>query len=121
MSRRKYNPRSAHKGSNINIWSAEREMKPALEFYHKQKAEIEAGTFVGVELSRRAIAKRFNVPHSTFNKRCIGEVKGYEHASGGPRYFSTGTVFLLCITCFGCVSCIAHIYCIIITISSHHF
>ena len=31
----------------------------------------------------RALARKYDVKYSTFRKRAIGEVQGYEHASGG--------------------------------------
>ena len=39
----------------------------------------------------RALARKYDVKYSTFRKWAIGEVQGYEHASGGrgkPRVLS---------------------------------
>ena len=31
----------------------------------------------------RALARKYDMKYSTFRKQAIGEVQGYEHASGG--------------------------------------
>ena len=78
-------PGSSHKGESLNLWEPS-DMEVAI-LVGRENRKLPRKERVGI----RAIAKSFDVPKSTLDKRIRGKVKGIHHMSGGnlkPRLFT---------------------------------
>ena len=73
--KRRSTPLLHNKGQKINQWNEQR-MKMAIEEFHKGAIGL------------RQLARAWNVPKSTLQRRIKGLVKGADHASGRKCIFS---------------------------------
>ena len=72
---------SNHKGKQIQLWSIQ-VMKQALQYYFT----INLATYDDSRMEYKAIANLYGLPHETFHRWTMGELKGYcGHLSGGKN------------------------------------
>ena len=72
--------RKSHSGKKLNEWNEE-DMAAAVEEFHS------------THCSMSSLIEKYKLPYHTFRRRCIGEVAGVKHSSGGkgkPRALSKG-------------------------------